>query len=207
MSPSSVPEGQDLVAFFAALPLPWVDAAGVVEGVEIALQGPEGEVLEALGGRWTLVSLAGPSVGPLFGVFARSGAITGGRVVKARSAGVWFSMAPPPSGAPRTPMIGERAPAVMPRGVTPLAPGWDTLAAQSAAKAEEEEYDEVPKFGDRVDHFVFGLCDVMVVRGDRLKIRDVKGPGRLREIALGAVRVLPPVDEDGKKVFKLVKRG
>ena len=46
----------------------------------------------------------------------------------------------------------------------------------------------------------------MTVRGERMKIRDVHGPGRLREIHLTAVKVLAPTVEDGKRVFKLAKR-
>ena len=59
--------------------------------------------------------------------------------------------------------------------------------------------------GQRVDHFVFGLCDVMVVREERMKIRDAAG-GKLREIHLRAVKVLKPTVEDGRRVFKLARR-
>jgi hypothetical protein len=79
------------------------------------------------------------------------------------------------------------------------------LRADPASLADDEA-EEAPKFGDRVDHFVFGLCDVMVVREERMKIRDAGG-GKLREIHLGAVKVLKPVEQDGRRVFKLARRG
>ena len=55
-------------------------------------------------------------------------------------------------------------------------------------------------------HATFGLCDVMAVRGERLKIRDVNGLKRLREVSLSVLRVLPPRMQDGKRVFPLEKR-
>ncbi len=64
-----------------------------------------------------------------------------------------------------------------------------------------------PRYGDRVEHFVFGLCDVMVVREGRMKIKEATGDGKLREIHLGAVTVGRPALQDGRRVFKLERRG
>ncbi len=72
--------------------------------------------------------------------------------------------------------------------------------------ASDEESAELPRYGDRVDHFAFGLCDVMVVREGRMKIRPVGG-GNLKEIQVSAVRVLGPEERDGKRVFRLSRRG
>jgi hypothetical protein len=92
---------------------------------------------------------------------------------------------------------------------------WATTAAAAVAAAspesaapeeDDDESDELPRYGDRVDHFTFGLCDVMVVRGDRMKIRDVHGTGRLREVHLRVLKVLHPEVRDGKRVFKLARR-
>jgi len=70
----------------------------------------------------------------------------------------------------------------------------------------DDESPEVPRYGDRVEHFAFGLCDVMTVREGRMKIRPVGG-GNLKEIQVAAVRVLKPSERDGKRVFPLARRG
>ena len=41
---------------------------------------------------------------------------------------------------------------------------------------------------------------------ERLKIRDVDGPGRIREIRLDMLRVTGPGERDGKRVFRLERR-
>ena len=81
-----------------------------------------------------------------------------------------------------------------------------SAAAAARAAETEDESDVMPEFNDRVIHPVFGLCEVMVVKGERLKIRDVDGPHRLREIHLSVMKVMPPVERDGFRVFRLVKR-
>jgi hypothetical protein len=121
---------------------------------------------------------------------ASPGALAGGRIVRGRATGVAVFVQEPARAAD----TGK-----------PL-PGKGTPLRSAPAGLADDEAEEAPKFGDRIDHFVFGLCDVMVVREERMKIRDVGG-GRLREIHLGAVKVLPPVEQDGRRVFKLVRRG
>jgi hypothetical protein len=121
---------------------------------------------------------------------ATAGALAGGRLVRGRASGVTVFVHAPGSAA----SSGKAVPV---RG-TPL-------RADPAALADDAA-EEAPKFGDRVDHFVFGLCDVMVVREERMKIRDVGG-GKLREIHLRAIKVLQPVEQDGRRVFKLARRG
>jgi hypothetical protein len=58
-----------------------------------------------------------------------------------------------------------------------------------------------------VQHFAFGLCEVLTSDGDRLRIRDVGGPRRVREVALSMLRVTGPTDSDGKRLFHLERRG
>jgi hypothetical protein len=199
-SPNTIPDGEDVVAFVARLGGPehaWVSGVGVVEGAEIAVARGADDQSVAVPGRSTLVSLTGPRSGPLMALLARAGAdgvkLFGGRLVKARAAGVSL-------------MLEEwhPLPALNPVSEDATAPAWAGLPRSSAS--DDDEADEVPKFGDRVDHFVFGLCDVMVVRGERMKIREVKGPGKLREIHVGPFKVLRPVEVDGKRVFRLMKR-
>jgi predicted DNA-binding protein with PD1-like motif len=63
-----------------------------------------------------------------------------------------------------------------------------------------------PEPGDVVDHFAFGVCDVLRGDGDRLHLR-VRKDGRIREIALEMLRVAPLPDAgDGKRRFKLERR-
>lgn len=215
MTAGIVPEGEELVAYFDGLDAAsgaWVNAAGKVEGVEVSivLSGGE-ERVERVPGRVALVSLSGARGGALYAVLAQADAsgakLWGGRLVKARAVDVAFALGGEAKAEPRggeAPAQGVRDAAAKPPAAGAPAPsGWAALAAHAP---DDDEAEEMPRYGDRVDHFVFGLCDVMVVRGDRLKIRDVHGPGRLREIAIGAVRVLPPEVHEGKRVFKLSKR-
>ena len=92
----------------------------------------------------------------------------------------------------------------------PPAPMWARVAAANAAAAERDEEDEVeqlhPDAGDLVDHFAFGLGEVLTSDGDRLRIRDVQGPGRIREVSLTMLKVLGPTESDGKRLFQLVRR-
>ena len=191
-----------------------MSAVGVVEGVEIAVARGVDEVTERVPGRVTLLSLAGPGRGPHFVTLVRvDGAgtrVVGGRLVKTRSAGVFTT--PLGQGAAGTATGNpahvedsrQASSAASPSADLPA--GWAAAAALSEGAADDEEAEELPRYGDRVDHFVFGLCDVMVVRGERMKIKDVHGPGRLREIHVGAVKVLPPTVLDGKRVFRLARR-
>jgi hypothetical protein len=204
------------VAFIAALPADaFVAASGWVEGVELSVTRSGADEVQAVPGRVALLSLSGLAQGPLMAVLSRPDGegVVGGRLLKARSAGVVVgvvagagaSVEAPGSAEDRRAATGAEKPA----GREELEPkaaagGWAALAAIQSD--DDDETDEAPKYGDRVSHFVFGLCDVMVVRGERMKIRDVHGPGRLREIHLNAVKVLAPTVEDGKRVFKLAKR-
>jgi predicted DNA-binding protein with PD1-like motif len=63
----------------------------------------------------------------------------------------------------------------------------------------------LPEPGDAVDHFAFGSGDVVRSDGDRLHIR-VHKDGRLREIALEMLRVMPLPDEEGRRRFKLERK-
>jgi hypothetical protein len=92
----------------------------------------------------------------------------------------------------------------------PAGSSWAAIAAHTAeavAPAEdEEESEEFPEAGDLVQHFAFGLCDVLMARGDSLKIRDAHGSGRIREVRIDMLKVMPPRDKDGKRLFKLVRK-
>jgi hypothetical protein len=89
----------------------------------------------------------------------------------------------------------------------PVASGWAAAAHAAAADlAEEDEEPQRPERGDHVRHFAFGLCEVLQDTGDRLKLRDLHGPGRIREIAVDMLEISPPTVQNGKRVFKLSRK-
>ncbi|HEU4410506.1 MAG TPA: hypothetical protein VFS43_34950 [Polyangiaceae bacterium] len=124
--------------------------------------------------------------------------------------------ASPPAASPPT------APAASPPAApAPVAAGTPAAAAPSTSwsqvaqaserdDADDEDEDEgastEPEPGDRVDHFSFGLCEVLTSDGDRLRIRDLRGPGRVREIALAMLNIGPPTIKDGKRLFRLMRK-
>ncbi len=64
----------------------------------------------------------------------------------------------------------------------------------------------VPERGDVVDHFAFGRCEVIRSDGDRLHLK-VQKDGRIREIALEMLKVIPiSSSDDGVSRFKLERR-
>ena len=85
--------------------------------------------------------------------------------------------------------------------------GWAAAAHAAAADLAEEEVEPArPERGDLVRHFAFGLCEVLQDTGDRLKLRDVHGQGRIREIALDMLDISPPTEQNGKRTFKLSRK-
>jgi hypothetical protein len=51
------------------------------------------------------------------------------------------------------------------------------------------------------------LCEVLSATGDRLLIRDLSRTGRVLEIRLDVLVIHPPVERDGKRLFRLSRRG
>jgi hypothetical protein len=189
MGVEHVPEGDDVVAYCADLPGSagsWVAGAGIVVDVVLSVLDEAGETSRTLPGRTQLLSLSGPPGGPLMATVAGPSGVVGGRLVGARAAGV-------------TLFLFDAA-------ATRNAAGTGARPRPPPPPSDDDEADEAPRYGDRVDHFVFGLCDVMVVREERMKIRDASGGGKLREIHLRAVKVLKPTIEDGRRVFKLARK-
>lgn len=217
----SVPSGEDLLQALTAIePECWLQANGFVEGVEIKLPGEATDLTRTLRGRLALLSLQGPSQGPWMATFARHTDVgmelLGGQLLRARSQGVLLFVQPavsqqvPRDPEPRREIVAPPAarPSPVPAASAPISTQprtWADVAAASEA-AEDEESDELPQRGDLVDHFAFGLCEVLKANGDRLLIRDVKGPGRNREIAVSALRVMPPRTQNGKRCFRLQRQ-
>jgi hypothetical protein len=197
----------------------WVAAVGHVDSVEIRVAGEGADVRKQLRGRLTLAQLSGPYGGPYFATLSRhtslGSELVAGQLLGARSAAVtatlWTAQgsvrdlvdaAPPRADAPAAAPEKAAAPA-------PAAGGWAAAAQAAAANLAVEEDAEParPERGDYVRHFAFGLCEVLQDTGDRLKLRDLNGPGRIREIALDMLEISPPTEQNGKRTFKLSRKG
>jgi hypothetical protein len=197
----------------------WVAAVGHVDSVELRVAGEGADVRKQLRGRLTLAQLSGPFGGPYFATLSRhtslGAELLAGQLLAARSAAVtatlWIAQgsvrelvdaAPPRAEVPAA--APEKAAAA-----APAAAGW-AAAAHAAAAANFQEEDEEPKRpqrGDLVRHFAFGLCEVLQDTGDRLKLRDMHGQGRIREIAVDMLEISAPTEQNGKRVFKLSRKG
>jgi hypothetical protein len=213
-----VASGEDLLEALArAVPglEGWVQAIGWVEEAEVRLASEGADPRRRLPGRWALVSLAGPAAGPYAATLSRAGEhgaeIVAGMLLKALSADVHvIAFAPkaidePADCGPSSPRSRPSGPPSVPAGAS-----WAEIAAASAAAVaspdDEERPLERPKRGDLVHHFSFGLCEVLIVSGDRLTLRDAQGPGRIREILVDMLRIIGPSERDGKRLFKLVRK-
>jgi hypothetical protein len=205
----------------------WFSASGYVTDVELRLPSPEGFALRQLTGSYALVHLAGVSTGPFFVMLVRGNGeaveTIGGELVRARSLGVHVVAHPGRPAAPAldapvapAPRISEavappapEAAAQAPRAALPK-PAWAMAAAASARSSASASGDaddpELPEVGDLVDHFAFGRCEVVASEGDRLKLRDVKPPGRVREVSVEMLRVMAPTQLDGRRLFLLARR-
>lgn len=195
----------------------WIAAVGHVDSVEIRVAGEGADVRKQLRGRLSLAQLSGPFGGPYFATLSRHSSLgselVAGQLLGARSAGVTASLwdaqgsvrelvdAAPQRVEAEEPPSAQAAPAV------PATAGWAAAARAVAADlAEEEDEPQRPERGDLVRHFAFGLCEVLQDTGDRLKLRDLNGPGRIREIALDMLEIAPPTEQNGKRVFKLSRK-
>jgi hypothetical protein len=201
---AAVPPGADLLEALSQLAKSgdaWFDATGDVEAVELRVAAEGTDVIRPLRGRFTLLHLAGASKGPYTVTLARASdagmEVLGGVLLRARSAGV---------------TVAIHAATASDAGIAASSPSpWVRAAAVSAGIMSREALEEVdvpsPEAGDLVDHFAFGLCEVVTSDGDRLKIRDAKQPGRIREVSMSMLNVLQPTESEGKRLFRLARRG
>jgi hypothetical protein len=226
----AVPEGADLVEYAKrelAGDSGWLQAHGMIEGVELAIPAQTNPVRRVLEGRALMVSCIGPARGPFSVVLARAaegrrdpGApeTYSGWLVRGRALEVTAVVTPVPAMLPAQalpePHVIRRVPASPVDAEEVAAKSrWAAAAQASAAAAEaetpvleDEEEDSFPVAGDRVQHFAFGLCDVLMSDGESLKIRDVREHGRIREIRADVLLISKPALKDGKRVFKLTRR-
>jgi len=189
----SIADGEDLLSALRRETLGvdgWVQAVGALDQIELKYVGQGADRRRALTGRATLASLSGP-IGGSYGVV----------LVRETSAGLELH-----AGL----LLGARSCGVSALISHASVTDWISAAKASAdlASAQPEEEEEgVPEVGDRVRHFAFGFCDVLMVAADRLKIRDTQGTGKVREISIERLKVVGPTEEDGKRVFTLVRKG
>jgi hypothetical protein len=195
----------------------WVAAVGHVDSVEIRVAGEGADVRKQLRGRLSLAQLSGPFGGPFFATLARHSSLgselVAGQLLSARSAGVtasiWGAQGSVRELVDAAPEREETELVAQPKAPpkAPGAGGWAAAAHAAAADlAEEEAEPQRPERGDLVRHFAFGLCEVLQDTGDRLKLRDLHGAGRIREIALDMLEIAAPVEQNGKRVFKLSRK-
>jgi hypothetical protein len=219
----SIPSGVELVEALGqafSKHRGWVHAVGFVENAELKLGGDAADVRRSFRGRYALAQFAGPLGGPYGATLSRADGdrveVVAGVLLNARSEGVSALCVSASIDAPS----GVTAPSAQParletplelKNARPIAPpragAMSSFAARVGVSAPEDDQDApVPERGDLVEHFAFGLCEVLSVAGDRLVLRDLKGPGRIREIALDRLDVAGPTEHDGKLLYKLTRR-
>jgi hypothetical protein len=195
----------------------WISGVGHVDSVELRVAGEGADVRKQLRGRFTLAQLSGPFGGPYFATLSRHSSNQGseliaGQLLAARSAGVLTTLWATTSSVrelvdaapPRAAAEPEAPPTV---ASVPAASGWAAAAQAVAAElAEDDDEPQRPERGDLVRHFAFGLCEVLQDTGDRLKLRDLHGPGRIREIAVDMLEISLAGEQNGKRVFKLSRK-
>lgn len=209
----SVPDGAELSEALAEAVRNldgWVHGAGFVDGAELRVAGDGADPVRRVSGRHAIASLSGPPGGPYGVVLARDGAPpSAGHLVRARAVGVTLFVTSTLRAAAPAEAEPEAAPEPV-RAAVPPQNAWAAIATATVAEATRgrAEPAPVPRIarGDRVLHFAFGLCDVISVRGERLHIRDLSGPGRIRELAVDKLEIQAPYEKDGKRVFRLSRK-
>jgi hypothetical protein len=188
----------------------YVHASGWVEEVELALPLADANVTRGYRGRFVLAQLSGPVGGP-YGVTLSRAVNDGvetlaGMLVRARSAGV--SACSVGTGFVRREGVDAAAAA---RPLVPVTTGRGSgfasrVLAGGPPPADDDEETQEPEPGDLVEHFAFGLCEVVRVSGDQLTLRDRKS-GRIREVRHGFLTITGPVEHEGKRLFSLKRPG
>ena len=206
----------------------WLRGSGVLEDVELkAYDGQHGEPgsVRRIAGRIQVLSLEG-SVGLVdgrpatslrallaresdSGLETRAGEIVSARIVGLEllvtvlddsalgrsldvETGMWLLDLP----------VGAVA-AASPAAATHLAPVAPMPARPTRAAPAADG--PTPEGGDVVEHFAFGPCDVLKSDGDRLHLR-LRKDGRIREIALEMLRVIPLAPDGERRRFGLERR-
>jgi len=109
------------------------------------------------------------------------------------------AVAATPTPSPTGPRARVHPPAAPPAFVPPPA------APPAPPRRKSVEAEIYPEPGDLLDHFAFGRCVVLRSDGDELLVQHPVS-GRTRTLRLSALQAAPPIDEDGKRLFKLTQR-
>lgn len=125
---------------------------------------------------------------------------------KAAASSPWAALADASAEAqappPRAVVRGATAPV---RKAPPPSPALPPPAAPTPPRRKSIDQEIYPEPGDLIDHFAFGRCAVLRSDGDELLVQH-PGSGRTRTIRLSALHANEPVDEDGKRLFRLTQR-
>src|SRR5262245_21888946 len=179
----SISAGEDLIEALARASSGtegFIQASGAVDGIELRVAADGADPVRALKGRWTLASLLGPSGGPFGVTLSRASDrgidVAAGELVRARSAGVIAALFPAQGSVPRataapaapSPNPPPAQPREAPKPAAPAQSQWATAALATAASARarqaaDKEDPIIPEPGDLVQHFAFGLCEVLMV--------------------------------------------
>jgi hypothetical protein len=195
----------------------WIQATGFVEDVELKFGSDGADVRRTFRGRFALASLGGPLGGPygvtLAHVVGDRVEVLAGVLARARSGGVQALCVssgdapsrtlPESSDADVLPVAPAPSPGFARR---PLVSAFAAKVGVTKAAADDEADAPMPERGDLVEHFAFGICEVLSVTGDRLVLRDRNKAGRIREIASERLSITGPVEHDGKRLFRLTRR-
>jgi len=195
----------------------WVQATGFVEDIELTLGSDGAEVRRTFRGRYALAQLGGPLGGPYGVTLSRAAGerveVLAGVLVRARSCGVSALCVSAGDALPRARGDAAAEANLTPREAPepafakrPLTSAFAARVGAIEAPADETEEATLPEPGDSVEHFAFGLCEVLSVTGDRLVLRDLKGKGRVREIASERLAITGPVEHQGRRLFRLDRR-
>ena len=219
-----IPSGADLLERIAevfAKHRGWIQAVGFVEDAELKLPGAGADARRVFQGRFALAQLSGPLGGPYGVTLSRlageNAEVVAGILTRAVSGGVSVLLLSAQLGVPVEGMPGQAVqvrPAIPPPRVPPSPAATSGFAARvgmtrprpAPPDEENEPAQELPVPGDLVEHFAFGLCEVLKVEGDRLVLRDLRGHGRIREIASEKLAVSGPTEHDARRLFKLSRR-
>lgn len=196
----------------------WVLASGIVEDVELSVVSLGPDARRAMRGRFVLTQLSGALGGPYGVTLSRVEndrlEVLAGILIRARAVSVQAMYLPSEGAGVRlpAPQPSEQRPEPAPEPVLATSANASSswaAAAQAAATAHATPASDEPaepEAGDLVEHFAFGLCEVLSAEGDRLMLRERGRNGRAREIRIDVLRVHPPTERDGKRLFRLSRR-
>jgi hypothetical protein len=197
----------------------WIQATGFVDDIELRVGSDGSDASRTFRGRFALAAFGGPLGGPYGATLSRAVGehveVLAGVLVRARSGGVaalCVSAGDAPLRGVGGPSLGDE-PEPLAAQASDLAkrPLMSAFAAkvgitQPAVADDAEDEGVLPERGDLVEHFAFGMCEVVLATGERLVLRDVGGRGRTREIESGRLSITGPVEHDGRRLFRLAKR-